>query len=147
MLFSKIQMPELKTSGMYVQMASIVFYDVMDSYIWLKIFRFKIGKYHSHSSFNTQLSWRKTFATFSPNLFSEPLGMLKIFVEHLSLIVSSTAFWLIQTSKRIFFSFYWLFEKHQCLSVYVNDWPFWIKDCMKVQLNVRLCANCIIVCL
>ena len=43
------------------------------------------------------------------------------------------------------FSFYCLFEKHQCLSVHVNDWPFWINDCMKVQLIVRLCANCIFV--
>ena len=33
------------------------------------------------------------------------------------------------------------------LSVHVNDWPFWINDCMKVQLIVRLYANCIIVCL
>ena len=31
------------------------------------------------------------FATFSTTLFSEPLRMLKIFVRHLSLIVSSTA--------------------------------------------------------
>lgn len=43
------------------------------------------------------------------------------------------------------FSFYCLFEKHQCLSVHVNDWPFLINDCMKVQLIVRLCANCIFV--
>ena len=37
--------------------------------------------------------------------------------------------------------------RDRCLSVHVNDWPFRINDCMKVQLIVRLYANCIIVCL
>ena len=45
-------------------------------------------------SFNAQFSWRKTFATFS----MEPLRMLYNFVRHLSLIVSSTAFCVIQPS-------------------------------------------------
>ena len=41
----------------------------------------------------------------------------------------------------------WLLLLHTCLSVHVNDWPYRINDCMKVQLNVRLYANCIIECL
>ena len=49
-------------------------------------------------SFNAQLSWRKTFATFSTSFSMEPLRMLDIFVRHLSLIVSSTAFCVIQPS-------------------------------------------------
>ena len=65
---------------------------VIDSYIWLKIFRFRIGEYQSHGSFNAQLSWRKTFATISTNRLSEPLCILKIFVQHLLLIVSSKLF-------------------------------------------------------
>ena len=28
--------------------------------------------------------------------------------------------------------------KHQCLSVHVNDWPFWINDYVKVQLYVSM---------
>ena len=40
--------------------------------------------------------------------------------------------------------FFLLFEKHQYLSVHVNDWPFWINGCTKVLLIVRLCANCIV---
>ena len=71
---------------------------VIDSYIWLKIFRFRLGKYQSHSSFNAQLSWRKTLATFSTSLSLETLRMSKIFVRHLSLLVSSTVFWVIQQS-------------------------------------------------
>ena len=65
---------------------------------YLKIFRFRIGNYHSRSSFNTQLSWRRTFATFLTYLLSEPLRMLKSFVRHLSHIVSSTAVCVIQPS-------------------------------------------------
>ena len=34
------------------------------------------------------------------------------------------------------------FEKHQCLSVHINDWPFWINDCTKVQLIVHLTWKC-----
>ena len=49
-------------------------------------------------SFNAQLSWRKTFATFSTSFSMEPLRMLDNFVRHLSLIVSSTAFCVIQPS-------------------------------------------------
>ena len=49
-------------------------------------------------TFNAQLSWRKTFATFSTSFSMEPLRMLDIFVRHLSLIVSSTAFCVIQPS-------------------------------------------------
>ena len=45
-----------------------------------------------------------------------------------------------------FFSSYCLSEKYQRLSVHVNGWPFQINDCFKVQLIVRLRANCIIVC-
>ena len=44
---------------------------VIDSYILLKIFPFRIGKYQFHA----QLSWRKTFATFSTSFSMEPLRM------------------------------------------------------------------------
>ena len=49
-------------------------------------------------SFNAQLSWRKTFATFSTSFSMEPLRMLDNLVRHLWLIVSSTAFCVIQPS-------------------------------------------------
>ena len=93
MPFSKIQTPELKTSWIYIQMASIVLYacDWQIHMTWNFPFR-------SHSNFNAQLSWRKTFATFLTSFSLEPLRMLKILVRHLSLIVSSTAFCVIQPS-------------------------------------------------
>ena len=70
----------------------------IDSYTWLKIFRLRIREHQSQSTFNAQLSWLKTIATLYTSFYLEPLRLLKIFVRHLSLIVFSTAFCLIQTS-------------------------------------------------
>ena len=70
----------------------------IDSYTWLKIFRLRIRKHQSQSTFNAQLSWLKTIATLYTSFYLEPLRLLKIFVRHLSLIVFSTAFCLIQPS-------------------------------------------------
>ena len=46
-----------------------------------------------------------------------------------------------------YFFFLLFTRKTPSLSVNVNDWQFWINDCIKVQLIVRLQANNIIVCL
>ena len=46
----------------------------------------------------------------------------------------------------IFFLPILLFKKHQYLSFHVNNWPFWINDCVKERLIVRFYANFIIVC-
>ena len=95
--FFKNSNARVKTSWMYVplRLCSML---VIDSYVWLQIFRFRAEKYRSHSSINAQFLWRKTFATFSTRFSLEPLRMLKIFVRQSSLIVSSTAFCVIQPS-------------------------------------------------
>ena len=88
----------VRTNGFYCVYISGFYMLAIDSYTWLKIFRFRIRKHQSHSTFNAQLSWLKMIATLYTSFCLEPLRLLKIFVRHLSLIVSSTAFCLVQPS-------------------------------------------------
>ena len=37
-----------------------------------------------------------------------------------------------------FWNFFPLVDCYYSLSLHINDWPFWINDCMKVQLIVCL---------
>ena len=88
----------VRTNGFYCVYILGFYMLLIDSYIWLKIFRLRLRKNQSQSTFNAQLSWLKTIATLYTSFYLEPLRLLKIFVRHLSLIVFSTAFCLIQTS-------------------------------------------------
>ena len=88
----------VRTNGFYCVYILGFYMLLIDSYIWLKIFRLRLRKNQSQSTFNAQLSWLKTIATLYTSFYLEPLRLLKIFVRHLSLIVSSTAFCLIQPS-------------------------------------------------
>ena len=106
---------------------------VIDSYMWLKIFNFRIGKYQSYSSFNAQLSWRKTFATFSKSFSLEPPRMLTIFVRHSSLIVSSTAFCLINLSHKGLFAIITFF----CTSSLLNVVTISVDRFLAVHLHLR----------
>ena len=88
----------VRTNGFYCVYILGFYMLLIDSYIWLKIFRLRLRKNQSQSTFNAQLSWLKTIATLYTSFYLEPLRLLKIFVRHLSLIVSSPAFCLIQPS-------------------------------------------------
>ena len=79
----------LRTNGFYCVYILGLYMLLIDSYIWLKIFRLRLRKHQSQSTFNAQLSWLKTIATLYTSFYLEPLRLLKIFVRHLSLIVSS----------------------------------------------------------
>ena len=77
-----------RAEDMYVQMASIVY--IFQPSICLRLTATHGLKFSALESENirAQLSWLKTIATLYTSFYLEPLRLLKIFVRHLSLIVS-----------------------------------------------------------